>query len=263
MNIPILAYHKIDTAFEWGINTVSPHTFEKQIRYLYNSGFQSVKIQDIVYNKVRVEKPIVITFDDAYRSVHEFAFPILNKYQFSATVFVISDYVGKNNSWDTNIGGKTCMHLNFREICALIAADWEIGSHTVTHPDLIGLSDEDLISELRLSKTRLEDRLSVPVRIISYPYNRVNISVIEYARKIGYQGGCCLAVNTSIPAEMKMFNISRTGVYAIDTQLWFKLKLENSMIAHFDNMRQKAICFCAKGSVYFNRLKKIKKSIAI
>lgn len=263
MKIPILAYHKIDTAFEWGINTVSPRAFENQIRYLHSVGFQSVKIEDIVFNKVRVEKPIAITFDDAYRSVHEFAFPILEKYNFVATVFVVSEYIGKKNSWDVNIGGKTCMHLNFQELRELISARWEIGSHTATHPDLVGLSDAELCSELSISKTTLEDRFSAPVHIVSYPYNRFNVSVIDQAIKAGYQGGCCLAANASVPEEMKMFNIPRMGVYAIDNRLWFKLKLKHATVAHFDNIRQKAICFCANGSVYYHRLKKIKKSIAI
>ncbi|MBD3290124.1 polysaccharide deacetylase family protein [candidate division KSB1 bacterium] len=263
MKIPILAYHKIDTALEWGINTVSPRAFEKQIRFLHERGFQSVKIEDIIFGDVQAAKPVVITFDDAYRSVYEHAFPVLARYGFTATVFVVSEYIGKCNSWDVNLGGRTCMHLDFQQLRELIAAGWEIGSHTATHADLIGLSPEKQLTELRSSKIDLENRLSAPVRIISYPYNRYNSVVIGQAIAAGYDGGCCLAPDNSIAPHLKIYAIPRMGVYAIDSLLWFKLKLEHPLCTRLDNIRQKAISFFANGSVYYHRMKKIKKSIAI
>ena len=58
MNIPILAYHNIENIFEWGINSVSPQVFEKQIRFLAYSDFKTVSLLDVIEQK-KIKKKVL------------------------------------------------------------------------------------------------------------------------------------------------------------------------------------------------------------
>ena len=263
MNISILAYHKVDFQSEWGINTVSPRLFEKQVKFLADNNFSSISLIDYIKKRIIYDKPVIFTFDDSYNSIYKYAFPILNKYGFKATMFVISEFVGKSNLWDVNLGRKKSRHLNWNEIVQLMNSGWEIGSHTATHPDLTRLTQNELLHELSFSKEKLEQKLSIPINVISYPFNRFNIDTIQAVRVAGYKGGCCLSANKSIPQKFYKFTIPRKGVYSIDKFFWFKLKLNNKYVSSVDDLKQKIICTCAKGTVYYKQLKKIKKNIAI
>jgi peptidoglycan/xylan/chitin deacetylase (PgdA/CDA1 family) len=262
MNIPVLAYHKVDKHFEWGINTVPPHLFEQHIKFLSRGGFKSILLSDLVLNRAKVNKPVVITFDDAYKSILEYAYPILDKYGFKATIFVISNYIGKKNKWDINLGGKTDRHLSWSEIQYLANSGWEIGSHTVSHPDLTKLTTNELFFELKSSKDHLENKLNIRVDSISYPYNRFNNSVLKYVDRVGYKAGCCLANKKSIQREWRQFAIPRHGVYFIDNGFWFRLKLQTSYFSKIEDIKQKIICFCSTGSIYYNSIKNHKKNVA-
>jgi peptidoglycan/xylan/chitin deacetylase (PgdA/CDA1 family) len=94
--LPILAYHKVDTVRELGVNCISPKTFEKQIRFLAECGYQSIS-PELMVASVRgdgklPEKPILITFDDGYENFYNYAYPIMKKYGYTATVFLLAGY---------------------------------------------------------------------------------------------------------------------------------------------------------------------------
>jgi peptidoglycan/xylan/chitin deacetylase (PgdA/CDA1 family) len=253
---PILAYHNINRDFEWGINTVSPKTFEKQISYLAENGYRTIKLSEYINDQIIPDKPMIITFDDAYKSIHKYAFPILKQYNYTATLFVITEYVGKKNLWDNNLGGKTQEHLSWSDIEYLSSAGWEIGSHTATHPDLTRLIYDDCYDELASSKKRLERQLGIRTAFLSYPFNRYNQSVIEIARMAGYRGGCCLAPDRRIPDEDADFVISRRGVYSIDRFLGIRSKLSNGTLGKIEDARQRVISAFSKGTIYYKQVKK-------
>ncbi|MBN2011050.1 polysaccharide deacetylase family protein [candidate division KSB1 bacterium] len=262
MFVPILAYHNIGFQFEWGINVVSPRLFEKHIKYLATDGYQSIRIEQYISGDIQKQKPVIITFDDAYQQVFEYAYPVLDEYGFTASIFVVTDYVGKKNTWDINLGGKSAYHMGWGEIKELASKGWEIGSHTSTHPDLVALSDEALALELSQSRQELQARFGTQIHVMSYPFNRCNTRVVKAVQSAGYSGACCLAGKLLISSAYRHFTIPRRGVYAIDDIGWFKHKLKNHVIGKLDDFRQKIISTCAVGSVYYKRMKKLKKSIA-
>ena len=135
MDTPVLVYHKVDNEFEYGLTRVSVNTFRKQIKWLSDNNYKLVNISDIK-TAVPDEKVAAVTFDDAYESVYTNAYPILKQYGYTATVYVITDYIGKENDWDLNVGWKKFRHLNSDHIKELVEAGWEIGSHTCSHRDL-------------------------------------------------------------------------------------------------------------------------------
>lgn len=255
--IPILAYHKVDPRFEWGITHVTPRQFEKQIQYLSEAGYRSISLEQCLLpnRPIHAEKMIVITFDDAYESVYQYAFPILNQFQYSATVFAITNFVGKLNSWDVNLGGIRFRHLNWRQLRELADAGWELGSHSANHPDLINCSDSELWTELDSSKKKIEDNTGVKVIFLSYPFGRYNRRVIHFVKEVEYRGACSLNYYHS-DLNTEPYRIGRMGVYWWDSTHSFKRKLESNYFTHFEALKQKAVTFCSLGTVILKNFKK-------
>ncbi len=254
MKIPILAYHQVEHGVGWGINRVSPRMFERQIAYLAAEGYQSIRLIDFLDDRITCAKPVIITFDDADESAHRIAYPILRKHGFRAVLFVITDFVGRRNHWDYHFGGAYRMHLDWGQIQELAEAEWEIGSHSATHPDLTRLNENALYNELVSSRRILEDRVGRACIAISYPFNRFDDRVIKAVTETGYQGGFCLSVPRKITENHVRFTIPRSGVYAVDGLTGFRMKLNDHW---FEHAKQRFISFFANGTVNFNRLKKI------
>ncbi len=98
------------------------------------------------------KKKVAFTFDDAYQDVYLNAFPLLQKFGFTACIFVITGYVGKYNEWDYNWGRNRKKHLSWEQIKEMADAGFEFGSHTVNHPDLTKIPDKFVEYELKRSK---------------------------------------------------------------------------------------------------------------
>ncbi len=254
MDVPILAYHKVSNQFEWGINTVSIRFFQSQMQYLSDNHYYPISLEQYCNGDFQGESkyhPIIITFDDADESVYHHAFPILRNYGFTATLFVISGYVGKINSWDANLGGISSRHLSWEEIRQLVNEGWEIGSHTATHRDLLRLSDDEIKKELQQSREIIAQKVEKPIQFISYPFNRFDYRTILLAQQLGYSGGCALSANRNGVPEV--FNIQRLGVYSIDTLFWFKQKVAKSKL---ERLKQRIISFASIGTILYNRYRK-------
>jgi peptidoglycan/xylan/chitin deacetylase (PgdA/CDA1 family) len=99
-------------------------------------------------------KLIVLTFDDGFLDFYTDAYPVLQKYGFTATVFLPTAYIdGKR----PGIRGKE--HLTWDQVRDLFAAGISFGSHTVNHPQLHNLSWKEIEYELRESKAIMESQL--------------------------------------------------------------------------------------------------------
>ena len=255
MNVPILAYHKVSDRFEWGINNVRIKSFLQQIKFLHENRFYTITIQNYLdgnFEKNQKWHPVLITFDDGDESVFINAFPVLKKYNYTATVFVISDFVGKNNTWDANLFGICTRHLNWHQICLLKKAGWEIGSHSATHPDLTRLDKDSLFEELCQSKKIISEKIDNEVISISYPFNRFNNFVLTAVEKCAYKAGFVLAHYKKNKAKFKHLTIPRYGVYLIDNQFSFRQKLK---LSRLEFVKQRVISFFSAGTIWYNCLK--------
>lgn len=260
MRIPILVYHKIDPKFEWGITRTTPGQFKKQIALMHQLGYRTISFKQLFEGDFNsTEKCAIITFDDAYQSVVTYAFPIMQQYGFSATIFAITDYVGKKNFWDINLGWRTFEHLDWKDIRKLSAAGWEIGSHTATHPDLTTRSSCEILSELGGSRKKIEDETGKPARMLAYPFGRFNDEVIRYVEAAGYRGACTMRFGFASTLG-KPFLLPRLGIYLWDPIVAFQAKVHPTFLTPFEGSLQYLISFCARGTILANRLKP-KKSL--
>ncbi|MFQ5648477.1 MAG: polysaccharide deacetylase family protein [bacterium] len=254
MFVPILAYHKVQNEFELGASYTTPRQFERQIKFLYENGFKSISLEEYVQNNNHGPRDVIITFDDAYASVFENAFPILRQYDFTATIFVITKYVGDWNSWDYHGNRFRFEHCTWQQIEILAKEGWEIGSHTVSHPNLRSLSLKTLWFELRYSKDVLENQLNQPIKVMSYPFGSFNSNVIGLVKKAGYEAACTLGCNYPYD-QIFPYALFRRGVYRFEPFWVFKTKLTNNYWSHCDDIKQKLISGLAQSTLFLRLLR--------
>lgn len=259
MFVPILAYHKIQNKAELGVSFTTLPQFQRQIEYLFDRNFKTISLTDYVRNRNVGERSVIITFDDAYTSVYKNALPVLERYGFTATVFVITGFVGNLNSWDYHLPKFWTKHCDWAQLKSLHSAGWEIGSHTVSHPNLRRLSSKQLWYQLRYSKGTLEQKLGTSVTTISYPFGAFDPNVLKAVRVAGYDAACTLGYNFPYNQGFP-FALARRGVYCFEPMAWFKAKLANNYWAHCDDIRQRVFSSLAKNSTLLRSWKSSSKT---
>ncbi len=179
----ILAYHKVDDRFELGLTNVRPKMFTKQIQSLKDSGVRLLKTLDEASSNGH---DVYLTFDDGYDCFYRNVAPALAAANTGATVFVISDYVGKSNGWDIRLSYKPFHHMSGTQLREIAALGFEIGSHSCSHVDLTRISWERVLKEMVDSKMRIEDLIGRQVESFSFPFGRCNLETVDAARHSGY-----------------------------------------------------------------------------
>ena len=217
-NIPVLNYHKVSDSKEIGRNVVSTESFKEQMSYLHEEGYQTIHTND--YDSCSCEKPIIITFDDAYTEIYENCFQIMESFSFKGLIFPIVNFIGKLNTWDANLAGITFKHMNKESLIELSEAGWEIGSHSLNHISF--LHAKNLKEEIFDSRKALEDITGKEVNTFSYPFGRVSKTaklMIERVYKYAF-----LAKMSRKNNELE---ISRASIYSNDTIKTFENKIKN------------------------------------
>ena len=243
--IPVLVFHKVDPRFEWGITRVYPAQFRTVLHSLKALGYETVSIHSALDSTDRLpEKPVVITFDDSYASIFQYALPILQELQYTATIFVITGFAGTLNEWDVNLGGIRFRHLSWKEIRHLSNIGFEIGSHTVHHPDLTRVSVNQARKELIESKDRLEHEINKPVSLISFPFGRYNDTVIQICKETGYQHGCGFWTQK----KYQPFVFERKAYYLFDNRWTLHAKLNHHWARPLEELKLRLVNFCSHGT---------------
>ena len=188
----ILCYHAVEKSkYEFAIN---PKSFKDQIDFLRkNRNVVSVSNLLAHDNKNNYNK-VAITFDDGYQSVLFNAAPLLKKYSLPATFFLLGNVSQvRKDELENNL-----KLLTNNEAKKLLTKEFEIGSHTISHPDLSKLSNSEIAQEIIESKKMLEKRLAKKIKYIAYPKGIYNKEVIKAVKKAGYKA--------AFTVESKNFN---------------------------------------------------------
>ena len=177
--ILVLNYHQIDN--KANPLSVSPANFEAQMKFLVDSGCITIT-PDELYAGINGEielppKPVLITFDDGYIDNYTNAFPILKKYNLHATIFIIPSFTSVYPGY-----------MTWEQLKEMEANGITIESHTLTHPKLEELPDDEIRSELLNSKNLLEENLGHPIEFLAYPTGTYNLHIAGIAQDAGYKG---------------------------------------------------------------------------
>src|SRR6267142_5715233 len=129
-------------------------------------------------------RTFLLTFDDGYASLAEHAYPVLADLGFTATTFLITDYVGKTNTWDVRYTWNRLSHLSWREVEQWHARGFSFASHGATHRRLTWLPDSTVATELARSRAMLTRRLGPDAgRALAYPFGAVDDRLIALTRE--------------------------------------------------------------------------------
>jgi peptidoglycan/xylan/chitin deacetylase (PgdA/CDA1 family) len=202
--------------------------FEHQLQDLVERGYHGATFHQAL-TAPHPERTLVVTFDDGFRSVASLAEPILSRLGLVGTVFVVTSFLDGDrplawpgiDHWLGTPHEAELEPLSSAELDQLVAAGWEIGSHTRTHPRLTQLDDASLAAELRGSRERCERRLGRPCRSLAYPYGDVDERVVEAARGAGYESAAALPRRFEGGNRLQW---PRVGVYFGDGRTRFRLK---------------------------------------
>lgn len=202
IQVPILLYHRISEGEPQNRYEVSLENFRLQMEFLSNHGFTT--ITPVQLSKVILKggnlppKPIIVTFDDGYRSVYEFAFPTLQKYGLQGVVYVITGYVGAP------------IYMTADHLVELFANGWEIGSHTVSHEDLLkNFTQAD--SQMVDSRNYLKKLLGTNILTIAYPFGKANKKITNLVAKNGFFAGMGLGVS-NLHSIQTLYFLSRQEI---------------------------------------------------
>ena len=192
--IAILMYHQIDVAPPKGSPlrglVVAPRTFFFHMAVMWLLGYRGLSMSDLEpYLQGRKEGRVFgLTFDDGYVNNLRHALPVLQRFGFTSTCYVVSGLLGKTNVWDEDHGIAQVPLMDSSELLAWVAAGQEVGSHTQTHANLPQHDAVRRTLEVTGSKSALEAMVSQPggVRHFCYPYGAVNADTVVTVRCGGY-----------------------------------------------------------------------------
>lgn len=176
--IPIMMYHYIrnvdDPNDKLGINlSVTPEKFASQLDTIKADGYTTITFEDIKTGNIP-EKPIILTFDDGYKDFYTNAFPELKKRNMKAVSYIITADIGKDE------------YMNEQDIKAISDYGIEIGSHTISHPDLAKSTEAKATKEITESKKTLEDITGKQIISFCYPSGKYNADVENIVKDAGF-----------------------------------------------------------------------------
>lgn len=176
--VMVLNYHKVDNMH---ISlSVLPEDFDAQMKYLKENNYHTISPEELYEslagNLELPENPVLITFDDGYADNYHNAYPILKKYGFRATIFVISSFLGTEKNYFT-----------WDQAREMAENGISIQSHTVDHKSMTDLSDDQLRAELVESKRKIEEEIGRSVDFIAYPTGTYNLHIAQLVKDAGYK----------------------------------------------------------------------------
>lgn len=221
----ILMYHSIadDNSDPWAL---SPCMFAAQMDWLAEHGYTVLSLSQLLSNfdhGKSHKKSVALTFDDGFVDFLENAVPVLSKYQYPATLFVVAGEVGGISRWRSPELQRPLLSWDgIREIAKM---GYEIGSHGLHHRDLTTLCSKDLETEIIISKKLIEDCIEAPVNSFSYPWGLYGVREETAAQKAGYV--CAVAVdrNCENGSGTDYFHLQRKTMCRTDSLADFARKV--------------------------------------
>jgi peptidoglycan/xylan/chitin deacetylase (PgdA/CDA1 family) len=233
--VPILMYHELDHSVRsrhpYFETATSPDTFARHMRFLHDNRYETLTVQQAVecMNDGKGDRRrVAITFDDAYDNFYTAALPTLLDHGFTATVFVVSTF---QNHRPLRFSDKHFM--SWPQIRAAQASGVEIGSHSVSHPELWTLSRSELTYELVQSKATIEDAIGMRIHSFSHPFafpEHDTAYIAQFSilmQEAGYAQGVSTIIGTAGP-EHRPYALPRLPVNDHDDLEFFQAKLEGA-----------------------------------
>jgi len=234
LSLPILMYHAVHP--ESSLISISPPIFQRQMEWLSENEYHVLGLKHLATalreGSSLPERSIILTFDDGYECLYEFAMPVLARYNFPATVFLVTGHCGRMNDWagqPANI--PTLPILNWEQVIEMSQLGIEIGAHSMQHSRLDQDESEKITYEIRESKRLIEEKLNQPVISFAYPYGRFDprvYSLVQTEFVVACSTRLGLVSSNSDPWKLERVEtqyLSLPGIFHGISKAWFPLYL--------------------------------------
>jgi len=232
--VPILTYHDFGNA---GIQ-VTPENFRKQMAFLKEKHYNVISLGELVEG-VRAAKKfprnsVVITFDDGYKDNYTIAYPVLKSLKFPATIFLISDNIGK----DSNL-------MDWEQVRQMSKGGISFGGHTRHHVYIPSIKDDNVLwDETAGCKQVIEKNLGVAVEYFSYPKGGFTRQAQDMLIKAGYKGACATnrgsdPLNRSDMYELIRISIRDCDPYLSISNLFGAISFRSKLSGYYNIFRRK------------------------
>ncbi|NNJ94404.1 MAG: polysaccharide deacetylase family protein [Halobacteria archaeon] len=235
----ILMYHMISEprpGARFNGLRVSPVKFERQLRWLRENGWRSFTLSELLaLGDDMPEKAVVLTFDDGYADNLRNALPLLEQYDFRATLYLVVDRhdrdwsASKKAHHDSGELGREAK-LTDAEVETLLASGRiELASHTLTHPNFSTLGTAEKQHELTASRQQLEERFNTPVTGFAYPFGIFDAADVELARAAGYSSAVTTEAGIDTGDVVDTLRLKRVKISGKDSLLAFILRMRGGL----------------------------------
>jgi peptidoglycan/xylan/chitin deacetylase (PgdA/CDA1 family) len=217
-SVPILMYHSVSTSTNplfrrWA---VPAEMFDEHLSYLSQSQYTPITITDLVLARSNTgaalpDRPVVLTFDDAYEDFYASAFPALARHGFVATLYVPTAYVGGMSAWLRQEDETLRPMTTWTQLDEMSGAGIECGGHSHAHMqmDAVPLAVAD--ADIRWCKATLEDHLGKEIRSFAYPHGWTTTAVKRLVQSAGFTSACAVKNMLSSPLD-DAFELARLVV---------------------------------------------------
>jgi len=216
----ILTYHSISKGPS--PLCIPPDVFAGQMSWLKANAHVvplTVLVESLAHDQPMPQRTVALTFDDGFADFYTEAAPTLRRLELTAVVFLPAAHCGRIASWDVQAGGRPLM--SWAQIRELAAQGLSFGSHSMTHPALISLTDTELAYELAESKRSIEAEIGQDVRFFCYPYGcfdeRTRRAVTSY-----YSGGACSTNPRALARAEDLFTLPRIDAHYVRNFAMFR-----------------------------------------
>ncbi|NPV45584.1 MAG: polysaccharide deacetylase family protein [Armatimonadetes bacterium] len=205
--------------------------FAQQMAWLAEHGYRGTAVRELMEQrsvssnggKRPHPRSIGLTFDDGYLDNYAQAWSVLKQHQFTATILLVTDFVGKHAAWEEP--SKQCSLLDWAQAVEMITGGMEVGSHTATHLDIRQATIEQIREELLRSRDAIAEHTGQAPKTFAYPYGYWRPEMPGLLAEAGYQWGLLAATWGCNGPDTDPYCLHRVPVWGDDTLLQFAAKV--------------------------------------
>ncbi|MEO8692367.1 MAG: trifunctional glycosyltransferase/class I SAM-dependent methyltransferase/polysaccharide deacetylase [Acidimicrobiales bacterium] len=192
--LPILMYHSVAVSGAPALERyrIHPDRLEEQLQYLRQNAYYGITLEQWAHHLATRRAPngraVMLTFDDGYEDFYTNAWPLLEAYKFPATVFLVSELVGKSSDWDSDLGEPMAL-LDWPTIRRLQENGIEFGSHTRSHRALTTMAPREALADERAARQTFGREIGRSITSLAYPFGDVDEVTRQAMRAAGYRIG--------------------------------------------------------------------------
>jgi peptidoglycan/xylan/chitin deacetylase (PgdA/CDA1 family) len=226
-------YHEVARAVDprFARYSVTTAVFTRHLRYLALAGYTPVALDAALDGQrpaPRRRRPVVLTFDDGFRSCIDEAAPLLAARRYPATFFIVAGLVGRTSAWIVPEMGVELPLADWPSLRALPARGFACGAHSLSHPRLPAVPAARAAEEIRAAKAMLEDELGGPIEHFAYPFGAHDEQVKALVAAAGYRSACTTVPGLVSPDDDRLA-LRRVPVYGHESLLDFACRLRTGL----------------------------------